>query len=487
MKNAELVFIPSPGVGHLVSAVETAKILIDRDERLSITVLVMKIPSDANLNAYTRSVSSNSSSSSDRLRFVDLPYDESKSNLISPHTFLSSLIDSHKLNVKNIAAEMVESDSSTTRLAGFVVDMFCVSMIDVANEFGVPSYVYFTCGAAMLGLMFHLQALRDDHNRDITEYKESDAELAVPSFVNPVPAKVLPSVVLDKEGGSTMFLNLARRFRETKGIIINTFLELEPYAIESLTNDDAIPTIYPVGPMLNLKGDNGENDEAKMILKWLDDQRLSSVVFLCFGSMGSFDEDQIKEIADALERSGHRFLWSLRRSPPKGKLALPSDYSNPEEVLPDGFLKRTAGTGKVIGWAPQVEVLSHPSVGGFVSHCGWNSTLESVWCGVPVATWPMYAEQQMNAFELVKELGMAVEIKMDYMKDFRTESSVIVTADVIENGLRQLMMDGNGDGELVRKKVKEASEKSRMAMSEGGSSYTSLGHLIEDIINIPQC
>ena len=73
-----------------------------------------------------------------------------------------------------------------------------------------------------------------------------------------------------------------------------------------------------------------------------------------------------------------------------------TDYANLEEVLPEGFLDRTMSIGKVIGWAQQVAVLTHSAIGGFVSHCGWNSILESIWYGVPVATWPLYAEQQLN-------------------------------------------------------------------------------------------
>ena len=125
-------------------------------------------------------------------------------------------------------------------------------------------------------------------------------------------------------------------------------------------------------------------------------------------------------------------------------------------------------------------VLGHAAVGGFVSHCGWNSTLESLWSGVPVAAWPMYAEQQMNAFEMVRELGLAVEIKIDYKRDFKAAENdgVLVTAEEIESGIRQLM-DG---GDEIREKVKEMSGKSRAAVIEGGSSYNSLGRFIEDVV-----
>ncbi|CAH2068886.1 unnamed protein product [Thlaspi arvense] len=218
-------------------------------------------------------------------------------------------------------------------------------------------------------------------------------------------------------------------------------------------------------------------------MTWLDDQPPSSVLFLCFGSRGSFEEDQVKEIAHALERAGHRFLWSLRRPPAKGKIEVPREYENPNEILPEGFMERTAEIGKVIGWAPQVAVLSHPAVKGFVSHCGWNSTLESLWCGVPVATWPLYAEQPMNAFLMVKEFGLAVEIKLDYDKEFYKgeEPPVLVTAEEIENGIRRLM-EGNESVE-IRERVKEMSKKSRTAMKEGGSSHAYLGRFIEAVID----
>ncbi|KAE8703902.1 UDP-glycosyltransferase 71B2 [Hibiscus syriacus] len=214
-------------------------------------------------------------------------------------------------------------------------------------------------------------------------------------------------------------------------------------------------------------------------MQWLDEQPPSSVVFLCFGSAGSFSTDQVKEIAYALEQSGHRFLWSLRRS---GKQASdmarsPTDYENVVEMLPEGFLDRTAETGKIIGWAPQVAILGHPATGGFVSHCGWNSILESIWFGVPMMAWPLYSEQQLNALTLVKELGLAVELKMDYkIDDGEVE---IIKAKKIEEGIR-LLMRYDSD---VRERMKKMNDKSRKTLMDGGSSHTILCRFINDIIN----
>nr|AUR26634.1 UDP-glucosyltransferase 71A31 [Centella asiatica] len=486
MVRAELIFIPAPGVGHLLSTVEVAKLLVSRDSRLSISILIMKLPMDTGINAFIQSLEKDTT---DGIVFRELPaLDEIVISALMPKpgiSFLPSFVESQRTNVRDAVAAILNG-SESSRLAGFVIDMFCTPMVDVADEFGVPSYVFFTSGAAFLGLMFYAQSLKDDDNHDICEYKDSEVELSIPSYFNPVPAKVLPTVMLSKEG-SAVVTSIARMFRRTKAIISNTVLELEAHAIKSLADDGKIPRIYHVGPIISFKrGDDGskslnQNSE-EAIISWLDKQPPSSVVFLCFGSMGSFEKDQVTEIACALELSGHRFLWSLRRpSKVKEKIEMPKEYENFDEVLPEGFLERTTEIGKVIGWAPQVAILSHPSVGGFVSHCGWNSTLESIWSGVPMATWPLSAEQQINAFELVKELGVAVEIKMDYRKEpFVDCEPTLVPAEVIESGIRCLM---DGEGEKVREKMKEMKNNCRKATLEGGSSHISLGNFIDDIMD----
>ncbi|KAJ4828115.1 hypothetical protein Tsubulata_007162 [Turnera subulata] len=466
----ELVFITVAAAGHIVSTVELAKLLIDRDERLSITILPMK---SAILN-FSNYGTNHSNIPSSRIRFIHLPDHEPDPSL-DPRKNFTSMIEDNKLHVKEIASKL------SPKLAGIVLDLMCTPMIDVAIELGVPSYLYYAAGAAFLGMMFHVQDLHDEQGKEPTEFDE----LVVPGMANPLPVpKSLPSPLLYKEGIQTV-LNMARKFRETKGIIINTFTELEPYAVNSLASEDGIPPVYPVGPLLNLKG-NGHNElssnKFKEVMQWLDDQPPSSVVFLCFGSMGSFDVEQVKEIAYALENSGHRFLWSLRRPPmeeEKHRIGSPTEYSDHQEVLPDGFLDRTADAGRVIGWAPQVEVLGHPSVGGFVSHCGWNSVLEAIWHGVPIGAWPLYAEQQFNAFELVVELGLAVEFRLGYRSSDQHHKAVIVNAGDIERGIRSLM---DRSEEERMKLLDVMREYSKRALEEDGSSYNTIGCLIQDII-----
>ncbi|CAN1145289.1 UDP-glycosyltransferase 71A15 [Linum perenne] len=461
MKTAELIFVPSPGAGHLFAMVQLAKQLVNRDPRLSITVCVMKRPFESKSFANTNK--------SGRIRFVDLPTVEPDPNA-TPGQLLISHIDAHKIHIREIVSDLTASTDSPVRLAGFVLDMFCTSFIDVANEFGVPSYVFYTCGATFLGFMFHLQNLYDQGEIDPIALRNSDTELAFPSLMSPLPGKNLPSDAVEAEWLEVL-VNTTRRMREARGIMVNTYHELESHAVDSLSNGET-PPVYPIGPILNLKGEgHGGSSATNDVIQWLDDKPECSVVFLCFGSMGAFGGEQVKEIASALEQSGHRFLWSLRRR--SDAWVSPTDYEDFNEVLPEGFLDRTEGVGKVIGWAPQTAVLGHKAIGGFVSHCGWNSTLESLWFGVPMATWPMYAEQQMNGFLVVKELGIGTEIKMDY----RVESGEIVKAEEIERGIRNLMDKNCG----LKNKMDEFSEKMKQALGDSGSSSSSIAQFIGDL------
>ncbi|KAG7986873.1 hypothetical protein I3843_03G104500 [Carya illinoinensis] len=415
MKRAELVFIPTPGMGHLAYTLA--------DDCFSITVLVMNAAFAPTNHSLVQPIAA----SDTRLFFK------------SVEKFITEYVESYRSHVKE--AIINHALSTSLPLAGLVVDLFCSSMIDVAHELGVPSYVFFTGNAAFFGFMLYLPTRHDQVG---IEFRETDPESAIPSYVNPLPPGALPSLALNKEGGYISFVNHGRKYQEAD-----------------------------VGRMIDLKGKthSGDNQAKQEIMKWLDDQPPSSVVFLCFGSRGSFVEPQLKETALGLERSGHRFLWSVRLPSRDDGLAKPTDAENLEEILPPGFLERTRGIGMICGWAPQVEVLAHKAIGWFVSHCGWNSILESLWHGVPIATWPLYAEQQTNAFQMVRDLGLAVELKINY----RLGSGALVIAEEIEKAVKCLM---EGDSE-VRKRVKEMSEKSREAVIEGGSSYAPLGRLIE--------
>ncbi|XP_039172466.1 anthocyanidin 3-O-glucosyltransferase 6 [Eucalyptus grandis] len=230
MAYGELVFIPTPGMGHLVSMVEMAKLLVHHDPQLSETVLIIKFLLDSDFNSYTNSLATSVDAA--RIRFVHLP----------------------RVNIDT---------DLRGRLVGIILDMFCTTVTELADEVGVPSYVFFTSSAAFLGLMLHLQLLQDKQRLDITEFKDSATELDFPSFEKPLPAKVLCSVVLMKKSVRT-FLEHAKMMRGTGGNVINTFDELEPHAVASFAGlrppavkqqFNAFELVVELGLMVEIKMD----------------------------------------------------------------------------------------------------------------------------------------------------------------------------------------------------------------------------------------
>ncbi|KAF3789195.1 UDP-glycosyltransferase [Nymphaea thermarum] len=185
-----------------------------------------------------------------------------------------------------------------------------------------------------------------------------NTKLEVSKMLPVDPRDLLVPTLLDrKDDEHKWFLYHCKRFPEARGILVNSFLDLEPSAFKALAGGDCLPggrtpALYAVGPMLGkpetVSGDGGSDHKC---LKWLDQQPDGSVVFLCFGSQGAFAAEQIKEIARGLELSGHRFLWSVL--PPSHRLPGFSVHAtaDPLEALPSGFIQRTKGRGLVwSGW-----------------------------------------------------------------------------------------------------------------------------------------
>uniref|UniRef100_A0A7N0TYS8 Glycosyltransferase n=1 Tax=Kalanchoe fedtschenkoi TaxID=63787 RepID=A0A7N0TYS8_KALFE len=467
-KSINLIIVPPPRLGHL-SIVELGNVLLRRDERFSVSVLVINPPFMAE-GLFAKKLSD----SHPAINFIDIPRVDPSPLLSNPpmasEAFISSYIELHKPNVRAAVERLLLKDEFASTI--FVVDMFCTSMLDVARGFGSPCYTFFASSAAFLGLLQLLSA------RSV--FSEGDPDSLIPAYAHPVPTSVMPNFVFRKDGYEA-FAAIGEQIRETNGVILNTFADLEPHALRSF--GDGCPPLYPIGPVLDLVGPNQvlETDisESNRILRWLDEQEEEeSVVFLCFGSIGSFKADQVAEIAAGLDNSRVKFLWSLRKPPQPGKSEWTLDYEDPNDILPEGFLARTEGRGLICGWAPQAKILAHKSVGGFVTHCGWNSILESIWFGVPTATWPLYAEQQVNAFQMVKDLELAVELKMDY----RRHQQALLSAVEVENAVK-LLMSVDGHGLEMRKRVKKMSERSRAAVAKQGSSYETIGALINKMLD----
>ncbi|CAN6205473.1 unnamed protein product [Urochloa humidicola] len=475
MAAATIVFIPCWESGHFMSMITSGKRMLDAaGGALSLTVLVMRAPTAAKASEVEDHVRREAASGLD-IRFLNLPAVEPPAGgFVAPEEFNFRYTQLHAPHVEEAIAGLVAPP-----VAAVVVDLFCTPLLDVAPDLAaVPRYVYFASTAAFLALMLRLPAFRDDL---AARLRGTEGTAHVPGLP-PVPMLYMPACLSrDKIGNYEWFADYGRRFMGASGIVINSSVDLEGGVLAAIADGRCVPgrpapPVHAIGPVIWFAAREDEDPQPHVCVQWLDEQPPGSVVFLCFGSKGFVDRTQVAEVAAGLERSGHRFLWVLR-GPPAAGSSHPTD-ADLDATLPGGFLTRTQGRGLVWpAWAPQKEILAHPAVGGFVTHCGWNSALESLWFGVPMAPWPLYGEQHLNAFELVREMGVAVQLKD--MEASEVDQSFVEAAE-LERAVRGLM-GGTEEGRKAREKAAEMKAACRKAVEGGGSSYAVLRKLISEI------
>ncbi|XP_058206038.1 UDP-glycosyltransferase 88B1-like [Rhododendron vialii] len=468
MEDAVILY-PSPAIGHLISMVELGKLILTHSPSLSIMILVTPPPYNAgSTSPYINHVSATTSS----ITFHHLPAVSLPPNN-SPHheTLAFELL---RLNNPNVH-QAITSISKTSTVRALIMDFFCYPGLSVAADFNLPAYFFFTSAACSLAAFLYAPVM---HRTFTKSFKDLNTNLDIPGLP-PMPSADMPKPLLDRNDKAyEAFLNSSTHTTKSAGIIVNTFESLEPRAIKAISaglcvpDEELTPPLYCIGPLVAANNQAGSDDgSSNECLTWLDLQPSRSVVFLCFGSMGLFSAEQLTEIAVGLERSGQRFLWVVR-SPPSEDQS--KRFSPPEPdldvLLPKGFLDRTKARGLVVKlWAPQVAVLNHASVGGFVTHCGWNSVLEALCAGVPMVAWPLYAEQRLNRVVMVDEMNLALPMK-DSKDGF-------VTADEVEKRVSELM--DSQEGKSVRMQVSKMKAAAEAAMSEGGSSRVALSKLVE--------
>ncbi|XP_058212229.1 zeatin O-glucosyltransferase-like [Rhododendron vialii] len=257
------------------------------------------------------------------------------------------------------------------------------------------------------------------------------------------------------------------------GTIFNSCRSIEGTYLDLLEKEMSSRNkkLWAIGPLnSDTKGDKTKSKSQHRCLEWLDQQAPKSVLYVSFGTTTSMADEQIKELALGLEQSKHKFLWILRDAD-KGDIFVEDVERSP---LPEGYVERVKEFGMVVrDWAPQVDILQHPSTGGFLSHCGWNSCLESITVGVPILAWPMHSDQPRNAFLVtdILKVGLAVTTW--------EQREQIVTSSNICGVIKMLM--ASREGEEIRRKVKEISRATYQAVKEGGVSRLELDSFITHI------
>ncbi|XVF50903.1 hypothetical protein PTKIN_Ptkin04bG0140900 [Pterospermum kingtungense] len=462
-------------MGHLISMVELGRLILTHHPSFAVIILVTTPPFKAgSTSSYIAAVSTTTPS----LSFHQLPIislDPSSYNIVE--ALMSDLINLNNIHVE--AALNTISLKSTVR--SLVIDLFCYPALEIAAKGNIPAYHFFTSGASCLALYHHIPSIY----RSTTEnFKDLHTLFHLPCLP-PVPLNHLPEPTLIRNTIECDFLiKSTANLANSAGIIVNTFETLEPKAEKALAEGFSIPggpsktpPIFCAGPLIDTnngrgRGNDDGGNEGTECLKWLDAQPSQSVVFLCFGSMGLLTKEQLMEIAVGLEKSDQRFLWVVRNPPSKNKNQGFTEGAEPEldSLLPEGFLNRTSESGFVLkAWAPQVEILKHDSVGGFVTHCGWNSVLESICAGVPMVAWPLYAEQKFNKILLVDELKLALAVN--------ESENGLVSAEEVERRVRELMV--TEEGKAMRDRAMAKKNEAAAVLSEGGSSLAALARLVK--------
>ncbi|KAJ4780664.1 Glycosyltransferase [Rhynchospora pubera] len=452
MEKDTVVLYPGMGFGHLVPMVELAKLFI-RDG-FSVTILII----DNSEN--TGSELSRISSANPSIYFHILP----PVPIPSDAPLIDIMLTAPRLQNANLLSYLVTLSS----LRAIILDFFCIDVLDVANELHIPSYIFYSSSAYVLSICLYFPFFHSTTTASLKDMEEVPLQFPVSS---PFVAFDMPEPMLDRDKPIyKKFIDTFKKLQNAGGILVNTFEWFESKEVGVIKNglcvpDGSTPPIYCIGP-LTTKGSCKEGQGRHDCLTWLDKQPRQSVLFLCFGSMGTFSFEQLKEMAVGLENSGHRFLWVVRD--PKNMFEEP----NLDQFLPKGFLDRTKDRGLVVkSWAPQWEVLQHDAIGGFVTHCGWNSILEAVTAGVPMICWPLYAEQRLSRRYLVEELNVALSIE-GYDKG-------LVNADEMETKVRWLME--SNEGKELRNWMAVVKDKAMEALKEGGPSWQAFKVLVSSL------
>ena len=397
-----------------------------------------------------------------RFEFFEDEWDENEPKRQDLDLYLPQL----ELVGKKVLPQMIKKHAEQDRPVSCLINNpFIPWVSDVAADLGIPSAMLWVQSCACFSTYYHY------YHGLVPFPSEAEPEIdvqlpcmpllkydEVASFLYPTtPYPFLRRAILGQ------YRNLDKPFC----ILMDTFQELEPEVIEYMSK---ICPIKPVGPLYkNPKVPNaavrGDFMKADDCIEWLDSKPPSSIVYVSFGSVVYLKQDQVDEIAYGLLNSGVQFLWVMK--PPH------KDAGLELLVLPEGFLEKAGDKGKVVQWSPQEQVLAHPSVACFVTHCGWNSSMEALSSGMPVVAFPQWGDQVTDAKYLVDVFKVGVRM-------CRGEAeNKLITRDEVEKCLIEATT-GEKAAELKQNamKWKKAAEE---AVAEGGSSDRNLQEFVDEV------
>ncbi|XP_022936207.1 UDP-glycosyltransferase 73C4-like [Cucurbita moschata] len=474
------LLIPLMAQGHLIPMADLAKLLAENGGRVSL----ITTPQNA---SRINSLLSHPNQSQIQILHLQFPSHQ-QSGFPQGCENLDSL-PSLSLLPKFLSATTVFCRATedlfqqlSPRPSCIVSDMALPWTIKVAHKFNVPRLVFYSLSSLYLLGMANLRATGVIDKI----MSASDSErIVIPNLPDKVEF-TKPQFICTLDAGFMEWANeMGKADQASYGLIVNSFDELEPKYLEELKNATGTDKVWCVGPVSlcnkdttdkAIRGNKAAIDEHEC-LKWLDRQQPGSVVYAALGSLCNLIAAQIIELGLALEALNRPFIWVIRQTE-----ATKNELD--KWLSESGFEERTKERGLVVrGWAPQVLILSHPAAGAFITHCGWNSTIEGITAGVPMVAWPLFADQIFNEKLIVQllKVGVSVGAEKSVMWGSEEEIGVEVKMEGIRGAIEKVM-DGDGNKEM-RRRVRDLAERAKAAMEEGGSSHLNLKLLIEDIMH----
>ncbi|KAK7264553.1 hypothetical protein RJT34_32162 [Clitoria ternatea] len=450
----KLHFIPYPAPGHMIPLCDIATLFASRGHH----VTIITTPS----NAQTLHNSHPNLS----LHIVHFPSHEvglpdGVENLSS----VSDLINTARLHLattllRRPIQRFVEHHPPDCIVADFLLPW----VHDVANKLHIPRLSF--NGYSLFAVCAAMESINNSN---------SNSTVALPHAIT-LNAK--PPIML-----TTFMQPMIEAQFKSHGLIVNSFEELDGEEYIRHYQNNTAHRAWHIGPVsLTCGAERGPESVVSVqeCVSWLNSKREESVVYICFGSLCHFSDKQLYEIARGIDASGHEFIWVVPEK--KGKER--ESEEEREAWLPKGFEKK----GMIIrGWAPQVVILGHPAVGAFLTHCGWNSTVEAVSAGVPMMTWPVHDEQFYNEKLISEVVGIGVEVGAEeWCVIGFEERQKLVPRDSVEKAVRRLM-DGGDEAREIRRRATEYAKKAVQAVQEGGSSQRNLTALIHELKRFRDC
>ncbi|XP_031114998.1 7-deoxyloganetic acid glucosyltransferase-like [Ipomoea triloba] len=459
-----ILIFPYPAQGHVNSMLKLAHLLDLANFHITFFV-------SSNIHARLLALTDvDSGRFSPRFRLQSFPPGIYDGGIDSKEGALELYHSLHTIGKPFLKQYIAQNRDSGLPFTCFISDLVLSIALEVSEQsFNLPVYYFCVISACGFWAYFSLPDLFEAGELPIKENGLESSITKVKGMEDFLRARDLPSCCrYEEEGPTRIIYTETRRAVKARALILNTFEDLEGPILSQIRTK--CPKVYTIGPLharvkatLASKSTHSNSllQEDETCMAWLDSQEPKSVIYVSFGSISVLTRQQLMEFWYGLVNSGKKFLWVMRPDLVAGK--------DEETPIPSELEEGTKANGYIIGWAPQEAVLDHPAVGGFLTHSGWNSTLESIAAGVPMICWPFFADQQTNS----RFVGEVWKLGMD-MKDVCDRSSV-------EKLIRELMEKRKGEFlERAENMVKLAKE----AISEGGSSYCNFDCLIQDIIKL---